>query len=476
MTISPKTCEPCQQCQCTPTVLATWRGDPTWPDQKIASQPNGQDWLHNVAAKAIAGTQWQWRILWNYEDKAAERERVLAGDLVVANVTPPYGWGGPVRDGRLVNLPNASTVPNWWTLTRENPWRLEIGCVRCRCQGTRLIFWPIRHDWTTVPVRDPYDPELGYAPIVGVEQTQARVDSDYGRPLTIHEAGRDLWWGDSGQPITEPRPCPPTEIVWWHRAIRDAKTAGWQEAKYGYGQNPAGYTQLAAGWHSWLLGGDGPRESFEGVSLDNVNRITLLQPPFESPTSPIAPLPSTADDPTTISDDEIAALVSWLDDGPPRLLTISGSGGFRERMNEFLARFCGLRFTTQPYGLSPSTTAIRFVARAHELVEYPWQSPTSLPLIGQWRWQYPGATGGEVLYDLTWTIGGVDQIYPAVVLETRPNGSRIVLAPQWGYRPDSGTPTLLAETDSPYQGWLSHSPAMLADTEPTVPRNASVTG
>lgn len=480
MSIAPKICDACQACQCTPAVLATWRGNPTWPDQQITSQPNGQDWLDNVAAKAIAGTQWQWRIVWNHEDKAAERDRVLAGFRTPPSPhAPVYGWGGPVRDGRLINLPDNTTSPSWWTQTGgelEWPWRLEIGCVRCRCRGTRQIFWPIRHDWKTVPISEPYDPDLGYGPIVGVEQTQTRVTTDYGRALSIHEAGRDFWWGDSGQPITEPRPCPPTEIRWWHKTIASPPYASFAAPKYGYSQDVAGYQQLAVGWHSSLTVG-GVRESFAGVSLDSVNRVTLLQPPIETPSSlsTIAPLPQVADDPADIPDADIDALVSWLDDGPPRLLTISGAGGMRERLNEFLARFCGLSYTPQPYGLSPSTTAIRFVARDHELVDYPWQSD-SLPLIGQWRWQYPGAAGGDVLYDLTWTIGGVDYSYPAVVSEARPNGSRIVLAPQWGYAPDSGTPTLLAQTDSPYEGWLSHSAAMLADTKPTVPRGASITG
>lgn len=502
-------CAKRKACQCTPLVLHTWRGTPGWSSNDIRDFGSaGDDWLDRIAAQQMAGTQYQWRITHDLERKDVLREYMLTQQAasIVHPGEPPYGWGGPVRDGKLIGLPGPLTAPSWWAVGGfDHPWRLEIGCVRCRCRGTRQIFWPIRHDWTTTPVYD-------NGAIVDVNQTQARVADDYGRSLTNHESSRDYWWGDLLRPpVAESRPCPPTEIRWWHALGQDATSVGWAYPQYGVVQDQAGHSQVATGWHSTAYaGGVAYRETFHTVNISDVNRITLLQPPAD-----VTVLGGFADppaDPDSITDAEIDALVAWLDDGPPRLLTISGAGGFRDRMNDFLSRFCNLRIayhalaiypTWDPmlngysHPLTPGAVIIdgdtdlvqsqnpRYVARNHPLVTYP--QTINLPANGlsgadgltRGTW-YPGTSGGDVLYDIEYEYQFATKTFPAVTMETRPNGSRIVLAPQWGYLFSSFE---LQKTWSPFDlvnvyssGKLSHSDPLLKLYPPTVPRNASTNG
>lgn len=540
MSTAPRHCEPCQSCQCTPHLLATWRGQPFWSDNQLSNQPNAAAFLGDVDARRIAGTQYQWRISWNYEDAEANADFVLASAVSLwkdrGTVT-----GGPVRDGLLINLPGTpgNSTDGYligadhpqWDLDGvggplDLPWRLELGCVRCRCRGARQIYWPIRHDWSTTPVLGEPDPVTGIRPIVDVTQQRYRDADDYGRALTLDESARDHWHGGgpTGAPyiVAASRRCPPTEIRWLHRFTRASADSGASSAVVGLVEDDAGYTQWATGWHSDFAGGivGAPaaiyREPFDVVSLDQVNRITLLQPPTDTVNDNQTPtLVGVEDDPDDITDAEIDALLSWLDDGPPRLLTISGCGGFRLRMNAFLGRFCSLGIQLAAYAnypgvkdwmfggagadpLIPGSALIdtdsglaanqnpRYVARNHPLVEYP--ATIGLPAAGfsiteKGAMAYVGTTGGEVLYDLEYDFAGGTfdtRSFPAVTIEQRANGSRIVLAPQWGFRYAN---LALAGVWSPFDlvnyashGLLSHSAALLADYPPTVPANASVTG
>lgn len=531
MTISPKHCEPCQSCQCTPTVLHTWRGAPVWTQNDLASLPGGPAFLASIDPRRIAGVRYQWRIFWNHEDKKAN------ADFVLAEAFSPYSNGreldgGPVRDGLLINLPgsngSSTEIDDYpWDIggAIELPWRLELGCVRCRCRGGRGIYWPIRRDWATDPVYgSERDPVTGLFPLVGVDQTQYRDADDYGRNLTDDEITRDLWHGggptDSQITLTEPRRCPPDEIVWSHRHTLNSSSIGTLPTMSALVQRRDSFIQTALGWMT-----DGPgynpysltanegtqyRERFDTVDLSEVNRITLIQPATYEDTGPGIQWQPPSADPSTITQDEIDALVSWLDDGPPRLLTITGCADTLGQINGFLSRFCSLRWeeyaqTNQINPLYPGITLVddenasphffqnpRFVPTGHQFAGTETVYTSRVPRSWD-QFYYPGVSGGETLYEIEYELGiGNTLRFPAVAMETRANGSRIVFAPQfWLYSPTNNNANILqpdeVQTLSPYfaanrsatdrLGVLgNHVDALLALYPPTVPRNASVTG
>lgn len=524
-------CDCRNACQCTPLLLFTWRGLPPWTSNDLADEPfapNGTDFLQRIDAQRIAGTQYQWRIAYNFEDAAAERDRVLAGyqaplsidfDGYVATIL-----GGPVRDGLLIALPGsvASLVDvDFEQFTRGGvdwPWRLEIGCVRCRCRGGQAIYWPIRHDVVTTPVFGEADPVTGLSPITGVEQERLRDADDYGRGLTDDEITRH-WWhggGPAGREIilTEPRRCPPTEIVWSDGHTIPTISIGTLPTVSALTQRRVGYVQTAVGWMSGGPSGSGSRERFDTVDLSQVNRITLIQPAIYD----IVPHATgfhleyhpPAVDPSLMSQSEIDALVDWLDNGPPRLLTISGCANTLDTINAFLSRFCSLRYEryAQTIPWVPQLPGITLMDFSDlQFYQSPQFVPTGHHFAGTatistgrphglfWDQQYyPGVSGGETLYVIEYRLPGSSQrtSFPAVAVETRANGSHIVFAPQFRvWSPTNQNAILLqpeeVQTDSPYfdcnrsatnsLGWLGELPAALLDLHPpTVPRNASVTG